>query len=488
MGSNELNIPTRAMKRSASASEGPLGSEVDLPAMPHCHSSFRLPYTHHAMIYVDHEGKLKTYESQSIQEQDGSVFTSEVCQNFLDILGERLGYHQPAHQEMALSFRRLKRRKGKASAKSASEKPLDKQDSEKLLTGSTELVPLRIGEQRKVMDYYEGALKYFQQINCRAIAKAFIRFIEPRKQVKHPYNGGKPPPGSAPGTKGDPEKTKPEWWPHTIMHREPDHLKKEDRIKLLLHIICELGSRGITADKLKEVARDTKRDLKHPTDIKIIYEILRVRETEERFERREVDDNKVEYVMNYNPNPTDDDDDDEEEEGEKDHFVEAAASAAVGEPLPSKQELAALTTTIEPLHPKPVYSLPGSLSMPNPLNFGVGGLQNNPYYSVLPQYTNAYPMLGTPVASNMTNSQDTPVFEYSIQNPVLTSTSVHDQTEDPGFYGRRVNTGSDHDLSNRGDYGSPETGQRVPSHPTQYHLYMARAHLHHSHSQIRGAL
>jgi hypothetical protein len=62
---------------------------------------------------------------------------------------------------MALSFRRLKRRKGKASAKSASEKPLDKQDSEKLLTGPTELVPLRIGEQRKVMDYYEGALKYF---------------------------------------------------------------------------------------------------------------------------------------------------------------------------------------------------------------------------------------------------------------------------------------------------------------------------------------
>ncbi|KAJ6094219.1 hypothetical protein N7467_003064, partial [Penicillium canescens] len=69
-------------------------------------------------------------------------------------------------------------------------------DSEKLLTSSTKLVPLRISEQQK--------------INCRAIAKAFIRFIEPRKQVKHPYNRGKPPLGSALGTKGDPEKTKPE--------------------------------------------------------------------------------------------------------------------------------------------------------------------------------------------------------------------------------------------------------------------------------------
>ncbi|KAJ6094220.1 hypothetical protein N7467_003065 [Penicillium canescens] len=201
------------------------------------------------------------------------------------------------------------------------------------------------------------------------------------------------------------------------MHREPNHLKKEDRIKLLLYIIYELGSRGITTNKLKEVARDTKRDLKHLTDIKIIYEILRVRETEERFKRRKVNNNKVEYVINYNPNLTDNDN--KEEEGEKDHFIEAAALAAIGEPLLSKQELAALTTTIKPIYPKLVYSLLGSLSMPNPLNFGVSGLQNNPYYI---------------------------------------STSVYNQTKDLGLYGRRVNIDSDHDLSNRGVYGSLETG------------------------------
>ncbi|KAJ5800718.1 uncharacterized protein N7518_002786 [Penicillium psychrosexuale] len=484
MGSNELNIPTRGMKRSASASEEPLGNEVALPATPHYHSSFPFPYTHYAMIYLDNESKLKYYESQSIQEQDAIVFTSEVCQNFLDILGKPLSYHQPAHQEMDLSFRRLRHRKRKASAKSAFKKPLDKQDSEKPFTGSTELVPLRIGHQRKVMDYYEGALGYFQQLNCRVIAKAFIRFIEPGKHIKHPYNRGKPPPGSPPGTKGDPEKTKPKWWPYTVIHREPDHLRKGDRIKLLVHIIRELGGRKITADKLKEVAGDTKRNLEHPSDVKIIYEILRVRKTEERFERSEVSADKVEYVTYYNPSPTDDDEDEEEE---KDYFAEAA-SAAAGEPLPSKQELAALTTTIEPLHPTPVYSLLGSLSMPNPLNFGVSGLRNNPYYNVVPQYTNAYPMLGTPMASNMTNSQDTPVFEYSIQNPILASTSVHDQTRDPGYYGRRVNTDSDQDVSNRADYSSPETGQRVPPHPMQYHRYIARAHLHHNHSQIPGAL
>lgn len=95
------------------------------------------------------------------------------------------------------------------------------------------MVPLRIGDEAKVTAYYEGALKHFQQLNCRMVAKAFIKFIEPRKQVRHPYNGGKPPAGSAPGTTGDPEKTKPEWWPPGVMHKEPDHLRKECEYQML---------------------------------------------------------------------------------------------------------------------------------------------------------------------------------------------------------------------------------------------------------------
>lgn len=58
-------------------------------------SAFRLPYAHYAMIYLDNEGKLKVDESASIQEQNSTVFTPDVRQNFLEILGERIGYHQP---------------------------------------------------------------------------------------------------------------------------------------------------------------------------------------------------------------------------------------------------------------------------------------------------------------------------------------------------------------------------------------------------------
>lgn len=63
--------------------------------MTNSRSSFRPPYAHFAMIYLDRDGKLKVDESSSIQEQNSTVFTPEVRQNFLEILGERIGYHAP---------------------------------------------------------------------------------------------------------------------------------------------------------------------------------------------------------------------------------------------------------------------------------------------------------------------------------------------------------------------------------------------------------
>lgn len=132
----------------------------------------------------------------------------------------------PLTGTLEVSPRRVRRRRGNAPV---DDRLVDQgSDSDDYTpSGSNEMVPLRVGDSQKVMAYYEGALKHFQQLNCRMVAKAFIKFIEPRKQVRHPYNGGKPPPGSAPGTTGDPEKTKPEWWPPGVMHKEPDHLRKE---------------------------------------------------------------------------------------------------------------------------------------------------------------------------------------------------------------------------------------------------------------------
>lgn len=68
------------------------------------HPSINLPYEHYAMIYLDSEGKLKVHESTSIQEQHSTVFTPEVRQNFLEILGDRIGFHQPVARRMLGPF------------------------------------------------------------------------------------------------------------------------------------------------------------------------------------------------------------------------------------------------------------------------------------------------------------------------------------------------------------------------------------------------
>ena len=96
----------------------------------------------------------------------------------------------------------------------------------------TDMIELAIGDTEKVLAYYENAFKRFQQLNCRNIAKAFIKEIEPRKQVKYPYNGGR---------SGDPESTKPVWWPLGVIHKEPDHLKMECKLLLMEDVPVILG-------------------------------------------------------------------------------------------------------------------------------------------------------------------------------------------------------------------------------------------------------
>ncbi|KAJ5109313.1 hypothetical protein N7456_005988 [Penicillium angulare] len=465
------NTSTGAMKRSASAlHEGPPGWEVAPPMMAQSRSSFRLPYAHYAMIYLDNEGKIKVEESQSIQEQNSTLFTPEVRQNFLEILGERVGYQSSARRTLDASPRRVRRRRGNAPTSVTDNRYDDGSDSDDHSpNASTDMIPLRIGDSQKVMNYYEGALKHFQQLNCRMVAKAFIKFIEPRKQVRHPYNGGKAPPGSAPGSGGDPEKTKPEWWPPGVMHKEPDHLRKEYRIELLLHIIRKLGVYGITADKLKEVAGDTKRSLKHASHVEIIYEILRVRKMEERLERGEVDGNMVVFVQNRGPSPKGDGDEDEES-NEVVH-VEAPEPIEEGLMTPTscvEHVSAPLTTPIDSLPMAGGRSLPGSFAVPEALSFD---RQDRPYYATPPHYTDSFsqPMLSTPVTTEMISPHDVSVFDYSSQNSSFSSSPDQQRHPMPGPYDSWVAPTFRQDMFNQVGYTAAPTSQAV--HPA-YHMPM----------------
>jgi len=71
-------------------------------------------------------------------------------------------------------------------------------------------IEMKLGE---VTQYYENRLHDIQQNACKLICKNWVKIIEPKKQVNHPYNGG--------------EASRPDWWPIGTRHREPDHLSKQ---------------------------------------------------------------------------------------------------------------------------------------------------------------------------------------------------------------------------------------------------------------------
>ncbi|KAJ5134378.1 hypothetical protein N7526_005743 [Penicillium atrosanguineum] len=444
---------TGAMKRSASALEGPPGWDVAPPMMAPTRSQFRLPYAHYAMIYLDNEGKLKVDESVSIQEQSSTVFTPDVRQNFLEILGERIGYHQPvARRTLDASPRRVRRRNGPAPSV-VDDQASDNDDYPQ--SASNDMVPLRVGDTQKVTSYYESALKHFQQLNCRMVAKAFIKFIEPRKQASRRRV---PPPGST----GDPEKTKPEWWPPGVMHKEPDHLRKEYRIELLLHIIRKLGGHGITADKLKEVAGDTKRSLKHPSHVEIIFEILRVRKMEERFERGEVDANMVVYVQNRGPSPKGEDEEEDSNEIPIINIPEHVEDGLLTPTSTVEQITAPLTTPIDTMPMHHGRSQPAS----NPPR------HDRPYYATPPQYSDAYsqPMLSTPVTAELISPHEVLAFDYSTQNAFPTSSP--DQQRTAGHYDAWAPSFRQNIFSPV-DYSAPPTSHGLPPASMAYQMPMA---------------
>jgi len=71
--------------------------------------------------------------------------------------------------------------------------------------------------------WFNDAFRAVQQVSCRVIAKEWIKIIHPKKQSTHPYNGKNPKTREI----GDPNLTKPPYWPKDVIHKEPDHINKE---------------------------------------------------------------------------------------------------------------------------------------------------------------------------------------------------------------------------------------------------------------------
>jgi hypothetical protein len=166
---------------------------------------------------------------------------------------------------------------------------------------------IKIQSRDEILACYNAAFHSLQQTNCRLIAKAFIKAVEPKKQTRYPYNGGKKGPN---GETGDPEKTKPSWWPAGVTHREPDHLKKSgkystrtffsyygkltifsERIRLLIYILRREGlltKRHATTKRLQQFTSSIRQRVRPAERLEILDEIFRVRRLEEEYENGKI--------------------------------------------------------------------------------------------------------------------------------------------------------------------------------------------------------
>ncbi|KAI9045598.1 DUF2841 domain-containing protein [Aspergillus affinis] len=268
------------------------------------------------MMYIDRNGETQVQSSPSIMEYEPAIFTPDVRERFVraaakitwhpgmpnfqstsgghmegDVTGRTQAFPTTGNSFMTLhhgsgwyqhglipfEWQSVQNRRHRRSLRRVDSGIGPDSPSP---TPAITWTPLRIGNKDLLRRYYEMAFENFQQLNCRAIAKAFVKLVEPRKQVNHPYNGRSTAAGMS--QRVDPELTKPQWWPEGIRHREPDHLLKFERIRLLVHILCELReSHNITSEKLKDAGQDVRRGIVPEERLQVLDEIYYVRDMEE---------------------------------------------------------------------------------------------------------------------------------------------------------------------------------------------------------------
>ncbi|KAH7417655.1 hypothetical protein BKA64DRAFT_702420 [Cadophora sp. MPI-SDFR-AT-0126] len=202
---------------------------------------------------------------------------------------------------------------------------------------------MEIGNDRQVDEYYYVRFKDMQQSACKIMGKAFVKLVEPKKQTHHPY------------TKGDVKA--PPWWPNTtgedcVRHKEPDHLLKPERIRLLRHILkmiveptekqCPTVQKlGLNVKKLEvatmEVMSPWFADKEHPeNDLKkpFLREIFKVAKLQERYKNGEIDGTTIVHVRYGESIALDDDSEGDSESYTKFEPEDDTAISSVHMPTP----------------------------------------------------------------------------------------------------------------------------------------------------------
>lgn len=247
---------------------------------------------HFAIIYINRDGQLRHDTSSSISNDVQAVLSPELTREFLRAVADsrnngftadlRAGSPERTWPALAVPKASLGHRKKLCVERPGP--PIDK-------------VAIPIKDKDLLRQYYVKVFQNLQQTNCRIIAKAWVKLVEPHKQIHYPYNGRKVVAGKT--IQLSSIETQPPWWPPGVRHHGPDHLLKAgkrlknahvlhaikfrlERIALLLHILCELRtSHGITAQKLKHAGQLCRRSMSPVDRSELLDELCDVREKEE---------------------------------------------------------------------------------------------------------------------------------------------------------------------------------------------------------------
>lgn len=289
-----------------------------------------LEYPHFALIYIDRQGNLRHESSQSIANSRETILSPLVTGEFLRAVQRSSGtvpshsqldagvlpsFHQATSGQIPTQIANASSSLERIASEGQTEPPMARRPSiqptmwpapqgsgawsrwsgqtpnpqpqerpwgSEPSMRSNQKAFISVRDKEFLGRYYEKIFLNLQQTNCRVLAKAYVKLVEPRKQVNYPYNGRKIVAGKT--QQLDPDETKPPWWPTGVSHREPDHLPRAERIRLLVHILWKLRtSHGITARKLKAADQPIRRQILPVERLAILDEVYQVREEEEKF-------------------------------------------------------------------------------------------------------------------------------------------------------------------------------------------------------------
>ncbi|MCJ1405523.1 hypothetical protein MMC11_008751 [Xylographa trunciseda] len=309
-----------------------------------------------AIIYTDNGGKPAFEVSRSLEHRSGDIFSDDFCDSFEEIVNEEyasqhagsfsssesppswLDTRRQSSMEQdcltkGLRWQRINEVNGKSlpqetvaaivmysyrntasqeetrttvqrimpfdpspSCTTSGDEDDDASETDAFEGAGFRLLEIHLSDEEALKKFYTTRFIQMQQIPCKVINKAWIKVVQPKKQARHPYNGGKK--AAAAGDPGNGDLTKPDWWPRDgCRHKEPDHIQKKERLILLLHILRNLrdyeGGDGnsVTVEQLRQSTKECFVNMprfKKAGDY--LNEIYHIRSQEERYIRGELDD------------------------------------------------------------------------------------------------------------------------------------------------------------------------------------------------------